>query len=183
MTNDERPESQLGEATPEMAQLIRSCWDKNPAARPNFTEIVSQLEDMQHAAYRERDERLPVRKTYNIDRKMSPGCKKLAPACHASARCFLICVCVSQEVADARESEMEERSYKPATTNRRSNLSRLEDSPDRRYDVASDEELTSQDALLSAGSRPASPGSRPASPSSSLSRGLSMGGQSTATWL
>ena len=61
MTSDERPESQLGEASPEMSQLIRACWDRNPAARPNFTEIVSQVEDMQHAAYRERGERLSVR--------------------------------------------------------------------------------------------------------------------------
>ena len=77
-----------------------------------------------------------------------------------------------QNVLD-RESEFEEGSYRPATTDRHSNLSGLEDSPGRPADVE-------------AGSRPASPG--PGMPPSSSSYGstnyahaeMSMGGTNSA---
>ena len=41
-TNGLRP--QLPEdIDPDMGRLIQACWDKNPEARPSFTEIVAEL--------------------------------------------------------------------------------------------------------------------------------------------
>ena len=42
----QRPESQLEEATPEMSQLIMSCWDQEPAKRPTFPEVVETVAAM-----------------------------------------------------------------------------------------------------------------------------------------
>ena len=49
VTNDERPESQLDEATEPMKRLIRDCWHKSPKERPDFPEIVQRVQEMVHA--------------------------------------------------------------------------------------------------------------------------------------
>ena len=42
-----RPESQLAEATEPMKRLIRECWHEDPDTRPEFSDIVQDLTQMQ----------------------------------------------------------------------------------------------------------------------------------------
>ena len=44
VTRGERPDRQLRGAEPEVAELIKRCWNQDPLRRPSFATIVGELE-------------------------------------------------------------------------------------------------------------------------------------------
>ena len=110
--------SQLREAreTPEMEKLIRDCWNKDPAARPSFTEIVRTVEDMQQSAYQERGERLSVSGDSERDREQQreTSATKYFPfwACpfiSAESRCGACCRTFSIASQSSRRVRTDQR--------------------------------------------------------------------------
>ena len=47
-----RPELPMEVCPPELASLLRDCWDPNPSSRPSFSQICSRLEAFSHKVIR-----------------------------------------------------------------------------------------------------------------------------------